>query len=607
MSRLFEIINFNAGETVASYCSRLAAACGYRHARSFGADLGFLFQGVAIGSQEDIEKFAAVVGVPVSYLAHGIVTTDDRINIVAGQSLTRTFMQRQRLRFCPLCVFDDERQKGGRRGFRSFGRVDWLVKSIRCCEVHHVQLVTSEHAAPPMFIHDFAANLAQFGDVGGLVSNAEFLKPDRLQRYVKERLRGHQTEAAWLDSLPLYAAVRLCETVGATERHGTHFYTSSFDEREWSACADAGYDLLRGGENDFREHLRGQITRFYGRLSDMGGRSIFGRLYERIAHETDDKAYDPIRSIMRDIALDNLPLGPGDEFFGPVNERRLHSVQSASIEFGIHPKRLRKTLVNEGLIPVEDQSKTFERILLDAETMEKFALETKRSLDVPDAKAHLNAERVQFEMLVKHGLIGPLGGNGASAEIAVERRFSPSDLDSLLRRLQAAVTRADHDGLCDLRGVMKKAGCSFVEVIELVLGGTLTTVAWNADETGLAAVRLDASEIKARTLGDDHGCFSLHQLQMLIPASTKIIKALIESGRLPAVQRRNPVKRNMQTVVEPDSLKAFMDEYLSLGNFATRRKTRTWNLKRDLDDAGIEPIFVAAEMPFYLKSDIERM
>ncbi len=282
-------------------------------------------------------------------------------------------------------------------------------------------------------------------------------------------------------------------------------------------------------------------------------------------------------------------------------------MQSASVEFGVHPKRLRKILVNEGLIPAEDASKTSERILLNAHTMVKFALEAKSSLDVPDARAYLGAGRIQFEMLVKHGFIEPVGGNGAAAEIAVDRRFPPSGLDDFLGRLRSAVTEAERHDLSDIRNVMTKSGCTFAEVIELVLGGTLTTVAWNHGETGLAAIMLDADEIKAKTAGDDHGCFSLRQLEKLIPASGTIIKALVEGGQLPSVKRRNPVKRHMQTVVEPTSLQAFMKEYLSLGNLATRRKTRTWNLKRNLDDAGVMPIFIAGEMPFYRRSEIDRL
>ncbi|MGT2442946.1 hypothetical protein ACU4I5_10155 [Ensifer adhaerens] len=470
-----------------------------------------------------------------------------------------------------------------------------------------MQLITRDENPQPVFIHDFAANLAELGNVSRLLPDAVSMRPDNLQKYVVQRLDKKETDAEWLDGLPLYVAVRMCETVGATERHGTQFHTSSINESEWSACAGVGFDLLRGGEQDFRDYLGGQVTRFYGRSSDMGGRSIFGRLYERLAHETDDEAYDPIRVIMREVAMDNLPLGPGDEFFGPVTERRLHSVQSASIEFGVHPKRLRKLLLNAGVVPAEDNTKTAERILLDVEAMKQFTLEAKRSLDVPGAKAHLGAARVQFEMLVKHGFIKSHGGDRAKTEIAVDRRFRPDDLDDFLERLRKAVTRDDRSGLSDVRDAMFKAGCSFAEVVNLVLGGTLEAVAWDPVQTGIAAIRLDPDEIKAKTAGEDHGCYSLRQLEKLIPASSKIIKALVEGGRLLTVQRRNPIKRNMQTVVEPDTLDAFTREFLSLGNFATSRRTRTWNLQRDLDSAGIMPIFVAADMPFYRRSDIARM
>tara|TARA_R110002020_G_scaffold298211_1_gene514029 strand:+ start:26027 stop:27856 length:1830 start_codon:yes stop_codon:yes gene_type:complete len=606
MTRLSELAYFNTHETVASYCSRLASACGYRHARSFAADLGFRFQGLAVGDTEEIAKFASIVGVPVPHLEPGIVTTNDRLNIVGGQTLTRAFMQRQRLRFCPLCLLDDERKKSGRRGFRSFGRVEWLVKAIRCCEEHNVPLLTMEKDPAPMFLHDFAANLPPFGDIRRFSQDAGYMRPDSLQIYVRGRIYGWQTQVCWLDNLPLYVAVRLCETVGASERHGTHFRTRDIDEVEWSACAGLGYDILHGGENDFRTHLKENIARFFRRTGDVGGRSIFGRLYEGIAHETDDKAYDSIRTIMRDVAMDNLPLGPGDDFFGPVTERRLHSVQSAAKEFGVHPKRLRKMLVNSSMIPAGEATKTFERILLEASLMEKFAFEAQTSLDVPEAKARLGAGRVQFESLVKSGLIEPIGGNRTGADfVPTDRRFIPSELDGLVKRLRAAVT-VDEEGpdLVDIATAVTKANCKFMEIVDLLLARKLCKVRWDGTRTGIAAIRVDVDEVKAATRTEHHGCIPIAELQMRLPASYRIVVALIESGRLPSVKRRNPVKRHMQTVVEPEALASFKKEFVSLGNLATAKRTRTWSLKREIEELMIKPEFDAGGMLFYRKRDV---
>jgi hypothetical protein len=604
MNRLAELLPFNAGETVASYCSRLAAACGYRHARSFGFDLGFRFQGLAIGDEPELEKFASILDVSASSLSSGAVVTNGHMNVLACEKLTRSHMERQRLRFCPFCVQDDERDKGGRRGFRPYGRLSWLVKPIRACRHHRVRLITSDRKMHPMFIHDFAANLAAEADkFNDLLSAAAPMEPDTLQRYVEARLRGAKTGSAWLDTMPLYVAVRLCETVGASERHGIRFHSNALDEREWSTCAGAGFDLLRDGENDFRNWLQSHLVSFLRSKHDMGGRAIFGRLYEWLAHETSDVAFNPIRDIMRDVALCNIPLGPGDDFFGPVTERRLHSVYSASKKFGVHPKRLRKLLSNCGLVSVQDSAKTFERVLLDAAVMERFAVEARSSLDVPEAKAYLGVRRVQFERLVKHEFIKPHGGDRSASNNTVDRRFLPVDLDEFLGRLRSAVTCSDNRGLSSLQEVVRKAGCTFAEVIGLILGGELRTVALSPDCVGIAAIRLDVDEVKKGTACEDHRCITLHRLETLIPAPSRIIKALVGGGHLPSVQRQNPVKRNMQTVVEAGAFLAFMEEFVSLGSLATACGTKTWSLKRELDNAGVSPVFIAADMPFYRRPE----
>ncbi len=606
MSRLTNLLPFNDGETVASYCSRLSAACGYRHARSFGYDLGFRFQGLANGDMEELQKFASVLERPSSFLTKGLVVGENRMISIAGQSLTRALVQRQRLRYCPLCIREDENLSGGRRGFRAYGRIDWLLTPIRACRIHGVQLATSEIITKPVFIHDFAANLREEMENNETYgSSCVSAQIDSLQEYVEAKLCGTHGNAPWLDTFPLYVAVRLCETVGATERLGRRFKNNQIDELEWSRCAGTGFDILSSGEESFRGHLHHLLKHFYKSNGDIGGRAVFGRLYEMLAHETSDTAYDPIRSIMRDVALNSLPLGPGDDFFGPVTERKLHSVQSASKHFDIHPKRLRKLLVNSNLIKAEDKTKTFERILLKAETMERFVWEAKTSLDVPEAKAYLGASRMQFETLVKSGILKPHARLDVEGDklAPVNRRFTLHDMDELHLRLRAAVTTGADEGMSTLEEAVQKAGCKLTEILEQLLAKRLTKVGWVKDQVGLAAIRLDVDEIKEATIGDQHGCLSFREVTRLIPASSKIVKALAEAGHLPIVQRRNPVKRNLQNVVEPVALENFIDEFVSLGNLATSRRTRTWSLERKLDTAGIRPVFRAAEMPFYRRSE----
>lgn len=74
MSRLAELLPFHAGyETVASYFSRLAAACGYENARAFAFHLQLQFQGIVAGREKDLETFAAVLDRPRSSLSAGVI------------------------------------------------------------------------------------------------------------------------------------------------------------------------------------------------------------------------------------------------------------------------------------------------------------------------------------------------------------------------------------------------------------------------------------------------------------------------------------------------------------------------------------------------------
>ncbi len=605
MTRLAELLPFNAGETVTSYCSRLAVACGYRHSRSFANDLGFRFQGLVVGSDTDVKQFASVLGMPESKLSPGVIVTENRTSTVSGQKLTRALMERYRLRLCPLCIRDDERNLKGRKGFRAYGRTEWLVSPIRTCETHGTKLITPIGEDARQHMHDFAVNLAiASANVEEFLLRAEPMDTDSLQSYVQARLRGMPRASLWLDTMPLYIAVRLCEIVGAAERHGVRFKPKTLNDQELSAAAGTGFDILSGGADDFRDWLVRKTEGFYRKNSDLGGRFLFGRLYEKVAYESDDSEYDPIRRIMREVVINTLPLGPGEEFFGPVTERRLHSVHSASREYGIHPVRLAKLLAAAGLITVEASRLTFEKILVAADNMERFVAEAKKGLNAAEAKAALNAKGTQFEQLVKLGYI-KADVEDETGAFSFINRFSPAGIEEFLRKLQVAVTCENDDGLIDLQQARKRANCSFGELIKLLLNNKLERVAFASGEHGLAAIRVDVDEIKQHTAGANHDCIPIHKLVKLMPSSSKIIRALLAEKRIPTVELRNPVTRNLQKYVAQEDFDTFMREFVSLGNIATRVNLRTWTVERELRHYGVVPVYVAGGMPFYRRANAE--
>lgn len=126
-----------------------------------------------------------------------------------------------------------------------------------------------------------------------------------------------------------------------------------------------------------------------------------------------------------------------------------------------------------GLITVEASKFTFEKILVAADTMERFVAETKKGLNAAEAKAALNAKGTQFEQLVKLGYI-KADVEDETGAFSFINRFSPSEIEEFLRKLKGAVTCKDDGSLVDLQQTRKRAICSFGEVVELLFGGKLT-------------------------------------------------------------------------------------------------------------------------------------
>jgi len=496
MSRLAELLPFHAGyETVTSYFSRLAAACGYENARAFAFHLQLQFQGIVAGQEKDLETFAAVLDMPRSSLSAGVILGDKYIYQISGQLLSRHEMQRLRFRFCPFCLSEDEHRCGGRRGFRAYGRLHWHVSAIRTCKRHGVRLVSSADLARSPFQHDFAANLAaEFPKIPRFMASAKAAEPDNLQTYVEKRLEGDRSGADWLDSLPLYVAIRLCEIVGASLLHGNLFRSSGFGDREWSESSGAGYDLLKEGEPAFRQYLETQVDDFHRGKGSGGERSIFGRLHLTLAHRTTEATFDPIRDIMRDVAIHKLPLGPGDEFFGAITSRKYHTIYSASKAHGIPFERLNKLLLDAGLLPSEPSSGG--RKLIEAQAVDRIVREMAMTLNQKEVIAKLGVTRKQCRLLINGGLLKSSFKVKPRPGARIIPRYPVEQVTTLLASLRSVAHCTDMSELRDLQTSIKHCRCTFIEAINLIRSGKLSRIGWNESKIGLAALRVDPIEMR---------------------------------------------------------------------------------------------------------------
>lgn len=111
-------------------------------------------------------------------------------------------------------------------------------------------------------------------------------------------------------------------------------------------------------------------------MGKWGPRVVYGRIYEWLSHDTRDTAYDSVRELVREHALDNLPLAADDLLFGrPVGERRLYTLWHASKAVGFAPSAARRILTALGHLDRTADGKPNWQIALKAAVLEKVAAE----------------------------------------------------------------------------------------------------------------------------------------------------------------------------------------------------------------------------------------
>lgn len=359
------------GETPVSFGSRLAQANGRDRVRDFALDVRLDFAGVVAGRPGALASLAGLGGCSPSALASWAAVTDDDRTCLRGEDLGWRTLRRSRVFACPSCLLSDLDDEALEPKVRAWGRAIWQVPALRTCRIHGQELVEIAHADDPTSLHDFAAlALSRADDLVGLDAVSERRTPSTLENYVHDRLSAGPSGTGFLDGLPLHAVMRLSENLGAVVTFGRKVRLKDLGERELHEAGARGCASASAGEDGIRTALTALQETFFDGAADWGPRAMFGRFYEWLAHENVDPVYDPVRDIVERHVVETMPIGPGETVLGrKVTVRRIHSLHSASIEYGLHPKRLRKLLVAEGLIKPEDAGRSDERVLFPVEAV----------------------------------------------------------------------------------------------------------------------------------------------------------------------------------------------------------------------------------------------
>lgn len=325
MKKLEITVEQGFDETILSFVSRLAAANGAFDVHDFCWHAEISHQALADGNLDEIARVLEMAGAMPGDSQWRNIKRDGLFFEVNKERIARSNLVRHRLRYCPHCLEEDLASGKGPRAARPYGRASWWVSFLRICRKHEVILVTARPFEQGSSL-DFAHMVAAESETDDREKEPEPCRVTSYETYVDGRLWGRISSDGWIDSLPLYVAGRICEYVGATMLFGKRYENAQITDADWIRAADAGYQVVSGGQAAFADFVRGLHREFWSEDMAYLGPLLYGRLYERLTCDNGDPAYDPVRQVVYDVALQDLPSGLGELMFGRVLKLQDHSI-----------------------------------------------------------------------------------------------------------------------------------------------------------------------------------------------------------------------------------------------------------------------------------------
>lgn len=587
MNPLHRTVPHHRGESVLSFASRLGAANG-RPLHAFLGEMRLNGGALASGSEDDVGLLATLGGIEAATLMSSAIIQIGRDYEVAGQKLQKGTVPFTQARLCSACIVDDLRNGDGPHETRPYYRSAWAISLVRTCPRHRAPLVDPGTIPDGHLRQDIASTVRHGMDrLLRLADAGESVAPSGLEDYMHQRLDGNAPEG-FLSSLPFYVAVRLTEMIGGMILFGKNFHSGKLSSLDWLDAGREGYAVTSGGADGIREFLSQGFGNYLQAQRNVGGKVLFGTLHTWLLQSSKKPDYDPVRELVREHVVDTLPVGPGDELLGPVTRRRWHSVHSAALEFGVHPKRLRKLLFEAGLISDADMALSDGRVLLDAEKVQGFLQSVAASLTGEDARRYVNATRVQWEIITREGFVTPMIAATDSSQAA----YSRAGLDDFLTAVTYSAVPQDRT-LRHLSASARSARCTLADILRLLIDRKLDEVAVSRQHKGFQGILVNPAEVKEKLPRKPSAGLSMNQAGKRMGLPGNLTRRLVAAGCIPSTSAPVPSSRFQSRIIRPEDADAFVERYVTLSEVAAEMGLGSCLrvARRMIEEKGARPAF----------------
>jgi len=491
MSRLFPLLPFITDETPMSWAARQAAFHTGGRLIPFLNDLKIPVGDLARGQTEAVVQLCDKAGAdPAPVLHNTISTLGGRRYKLRHLEFAAEFTTGPATRFCPLCLWADKAMGGDAR-LTMRHRLNWCLMPVRTCAVHNLELQVYREGK----WHDHIRDVHRMSNtLDGSLSSTELALKSRqaspLQAYVEDRL-AERTGPAWLDCQDIDQGVRAAEMLGALAVFGAEQSASGMTQDMWDDASRAAWPIVSGGETAIRTFLTDQLRSTSGPANLTG---VFGMLYRWLSASRLTKDPGPVRSILRDVIIDTMPVSIGQNVLGVnVANPRHTTLASIAKSSRMHPRTLLNVFQVAGVVsngvkgnPIIDYRKVDALI----ETASN-ATPVTWVLNALTASRPIVAALIELQLLTRiqdHIVLKSKIGK------AVDKR----SIQALLRRIEAEFPLVGE--MPELHVPQSKAAekthATLKVILELLFSGHLNSAVRLAGQVGFAAILISPQEVR---------------------------------------------------------------------------------------------------------------
>jgi len=488
MVKIALLVSYHPDETAPSLLSRLAAANRVQSVTEFSRLVRLDHRKIGRGDEGELRRLFDLAGFDTERApaSQPKMLPSSRREFDFGV-LPSMRLAMSGVRFCPFCLKADIESGADKPNLAPYRRLSWLLSSFRTCPEHGLPLTQ----VPALAVReaDFLGTVRPYLPKLCELAAIQVARACDFEAYLDRRMRTGTGGAILPDALGMHGLMTASEAIGQVIEYGPTVRHKTLTEGAQARAANAGFNLLQQGEDALDKFLmKLEPPREGARKASI--HRAWGRFYTVVSQYRGDDL-EPVKAVLRNAILRRYPKKAGSVVLDKrVSSRRVHTMESAAKATGIAPRTLRRLFQNEPSLVALDTDINQAGSITDENLAE--ALEVvSRMMTGKAVIARLGTSRIQFERLVRLGIIGKMPG--------LDKYFDKSSVDRLMAALEGSAipTTSAPVGTWSLVEAIA-SGLSTGRAIDFVIQNRLDQIWCVESEIGLRRIWLDETESKKK-------------------------------------------------------------------------------------------------------------